>query len=254
LQIDWLTVLAQIINFIILIVLLKKFLYRPILQTMRLRQQNLADKQRKIEEIKRNAERLAEQYLTKEKELEVQRSKLLEKTKREVENQRIQMIGQLRQEINQKRLSWYADLAEEKNSTIKEIKALLGDRIVQLSRKVLVDLASTELERQIIHRFLEQFAHLPEEERKQLVNVVAGEGRVKVLSHFDVSEEDAMKIKEALSGLHPGLQVDFEKDPDIICGVVMETEGYSWPWSIDRYLEGLDELFVDAAAPMKMND
>ena len=41
-HIDWLTVVAQIVNFLVLVYLLKRFLYGPILQAMDDRQAGIA--------------------------------------------------------------------------------------------------------------------------------------------------------------------------------------------------------------------
>ncbi|HMR03616.1 MAG TPA: F0F1 ATP synthase subunit B, partial [Candidatus Competibacter phosphatis] len=41
-QIDWFTVAAQIVNFLLLVWLLKRFLYRPVLDAMAARQQKIA--------------------------------------------------------------------------------------------------------------------------------------------------------------------------------------------------------------------
>ena len=41
-QIDWLTVSAQLINFLVLVWLLKRFLYRPVMDAMQRREQHIA--------------------------------------------------------------------------------------------------------------------------------------------------------------------------------------------------------------------
>jgi F-type H+-transporting ATPase subunit b len=251
LQIDWLTVAAQIVNFLILIGLLKKFLYQPILRAMELRQKNMADKLGEAEEMHRNAERSAEQYRIRQQELEDQRSGLLEVAKREVENQRARMIDQLREEVNQKRLAWYTDFAQEKLSASEDIKAMLGDKIMRLSRRALADLADADLERQIIRRFLGQLADMPDAEHRNLAEALSREGWVEVLSHFELHADDLRLIEERLSGLHPGLRIDFVKSAQLICGIVLETGGYSWSWSFDRYLEEFEELLAARDLPEK---
>lgn len=242
-QVDWLTTSAQIVNFLILIVLLQKFLYRPILRAIKAREQTIADKLREAEEARCNSERLAERYRIKEQELEDQRASLLDQAKREIEDQRASMIEQLREEVHQKRLAWYRDFAEEKNSARADIKALLGDKIMKLSRRALSDLAGADLERQMIRRFLEQIGQIPETEHRQWVNALSGAGRIQVWTHFDVTGEDAQLIEQSLSGAHPGLRIDFQTSRDILCGIVVETEGYSWSWTFDRYLEEFEESF-----------
>ncbi|MGR9107547.1 MAG: F0F1 ATP synthase subunit B family protein [Gammaproteobacteria bacterium] len=243
-QIDWLTTSAQIVNFLILIILLKKLLYRPILENMDLRRQRIADKLHEAEKMQQVAERSAEDYRIKKQELEAQRASILDDLNRDIEDRRARMIEELRAEVNQKRLTWYADFAEEKNSAREEIKAMLGDKIMRLSRKALADLAGAELEQQIAGRFLEELRQLPETERALLAKTFSAQGRIEVLTHFPVSEQDRASIRGCLKGIHSGLEVDFKQSPEIICGIILEAEGYSWPWTFDRYLEEFEEWFA----------
>ena len=246
-QIDWLTVLAQIVNFLVLVILLKKFLYRPILQSMALREQTIADQQRKAVEAQSNAERQAEIFEAKQREIELQRDAMHDSMQHEIETKRLRMLEKLRLEIDQNRSSWYSELSEEKNAVLAEIKILLGDQIIQMSRKVLKDLANADLEQQIINRFLEQLTELPAQAQQQMADAVSKNGRINILSHFKLSDTDKARIEQSLSRLQPGLQVKYSESPDIICGIILETEGYIWPWSAERYLEGLEDLFGAAA-------
>ena len=60
--IDWFTVIAQIINFLILVWLLKRFLYRPILDGIDAREHKIASVLSNAETQKKHAENLEAQY------------------------------------------------------------------------------------------------------------------------------------------------------------------------------------------------
>ena len=42
-SVDWFTVIAQILNFVVLVLLLKKFLYKPVLTAIAAREKLIAD-------------------------------------------------------------------------------------------------------------------------------------------------------------------------------------------------------------------
>jgi len=55
LQIDWLTVAAQIVNFLVLIWLLQRFLYKPITNAMRRREERIEDRLAEAKEAREEA-------------------------------------------------------------------------------------------------------------------------------------------------------------------------------------------------------
>ena len=57
--IDWFTVLAQIINFLILIYLLKRFLYGPIIRAMEEREKKMVADQDRAKNAEKEAERMS---------------------------------------------------------------------------------------------------------------------------------------------------------------------------------------------------
>lgn len=250
-QVDWFTVFAQVVNFLILIALLKHFLYQPVLHAMKQREQKIADRQCQADEEMLSAQRLAQQYQDQQKDLELQRVELMDKARQEAANQHTLMLAQLREEINQKRRSWQGDLLKEQSSLMRDIKVLIGEKVIQLSRQVLGDLAGIELEHQLVSRFFEQLAQLSEEETKKLIQAIKTDGQVTVVTGFTLGEQKCREIKDSLSQLQPGLKVRFRVRPEIVCGIVLETSGQIWPWSVDKYLDELEEALAEIVTPLK---
>ena len=129
-QIDWFTVAAQIVNFLILVYLLKRFLYGPIINAMEHRQQNLEQQQLKADEEMQAATRLIKQYQEKQKTLAEQQAQFLAQVQQEVESKRAKMLDQLRAEINQKRRDWLSNLSKEQHSMMQDIGSLFGEQII----------------------------------------------------------------------------------------------------------------------------
>lgn len=59
-QIDYFTFAAQIINFLVLVFLLRHFLYRPVIRSMKEREQKISDQLKDAEEKRIQADQLAE--------------------------------------------------------------------------------------------------------------------------------------------------------------------------------------------------
>ena len=89
-SIDWFTFFAQIINFLILVVLLRWFLYEPIVHAMQQREERIADQLDRAKQERSEAETLAERYRSDQRKLDEQREKLLKEARKEAQQQREQ--------------------------------------------------------------------------------------------------------------------------------------------------------------------
>ncbi len=110
---DWFTLLAQLVNFLVLVWLLKRYLYKPILNAIDEREKLIARQLEEAEASKANARQEFETYQQKNaafdqqhqnrlhsaiSEVNAERQKLLEQTRREVESLRLQLQESLRAE------------------------------------------------------------------------------------------------------------------------------------------------------------
>jgi F-type H+-transporting ATPase subunit b len=252
-QIDWFTVAAQIVNFLILVYLLKRFLYGPIINAMERREQNLEEQQDKADEEMQAATQLIKQYQEKQKALAEQQSQLLVQVQQEVECQRTEMLVQLRAEIKQKRRDWLSNLSKEQNSMMKDIGSLFVEQIITIRRRVIGDLAGVELEERMMQLFMRKLKQLPEQESKQLAQAINNASEIKVVSGFAINQKDSQQIKQCLTRIRPGLKVKFEQRAEIVCGILMETHEQIWSWNVNNYLDQLDKSLADIVAPLQGN-
>jgi len=100
---DWFTFAAQLLNFIILVWLLKRFLYRPVLKAIDDREKKFADELQEAADsrTKTDAEMLA--WKKKNSDLEAMRSDMLHAAEKAAAEQRLQMLTEARQEYDQLR-------------------------------------------------------------------------------------------------------------------------------------------------------
>ena len=102
-QIDWFTTGAQIINFLILIWLLKKFLYRPVINAMEAREQNLAMQRHSLATQQADAEQLKKHYESRLHQLNIEKENILSEARQQVENDRAEQLLNLVDEIQDKK-------------------------------------------------------------------------------------------------------------------------------------------------------
>ncbi len=245
---DWFTFFAQIINFVILVYLLRRFLYRPINKVMDDRQRQLQERWDDAREQQEKAQQEAKKYQDQQAELEAQREELISQAKAEAEAKRQELRQAARAEIQQRREQWQQALQQEKESFYARSRQKLQEETIAICRRVLQDLADADLEQQAIALFLERLKEQSNDEKSELSNLKNGEiQEVVVWSRFELSSTQRQKIALALErqNLTESNAIEFQTNPDLIFGIEARFGDYEVRWSVDNYLQNLDRTFSE---------
>lgn len=241
-EVNWITVIAQIINFIILLWLLKRFLYGPLLNAMQQRQERISNIEGEALAKEKEAAKQVGEYAEKIARLEEERQALLNSARGQAEEERQAYLVRARQEVMEKRESWEAALAREKDSFIREGTNLLGQEAVRIARAVLEDLAGEELEQRMALNLLNKLKNMPAEERLPIKESLGKEAGIRLYSSFPLKSPMQHRIKKDLAKeLGLDLDVAFLVNGDLVCGLELEAGGYHLGWSIADYLHNLEE-------------
>ena len=241
--IDWFTVAAQSINFLLLVWLLKRFLYKPILSAMDAREQRIARQLQDAEAQKHEAEAQSRGLRAANEEFARQKQALLDQAKAEAEATRERLTEEARAEIEARRLRWRESLREEENALQAQIKSSVQDEIIAISRHALHDLAGIELEQQIAAAFVCRLKKLDDHEREHLASdVKISEKPMMIRSAFDLPPAIRLEIESVVRELlGPHLTVGYERVPGLIAGVELSSGGRKISWSISGYLSALEK-------------
>jgi F-type H+-transporting ATPase subunit b len=240
--IDWFTVFAQIFNFLMLVALLKRYLYRPILNAMDEREARIAARQEEARRHIEAAEREAELYREKTRELEAGRAEMMENARQEAESRRRELLNEAREEVMNRRTAWYEALQQEKASFLHDLRVHAGAKFLQISRQALGELAGAELEQRILHVFLERLRDMIDHAGRDFPESLMRSGsRVAVTSSFDIPEDLRSLIEHTFqSRIAPECSFHYEISPDLLCGIELKTDGVRVAWSLQDYLGELE--------------
>lgn len=248
--IDAFTIGAQIVNFLILLLLLRLFLYRPIVRTMRARQERIADEQRQAGEARQQAERLAEDYRQRKERFEHERERMLHEARQEAEALRREKMQAAREEVEQASARWNRSLRQEQDTFLRELREQGAQALWEACARALDDLADSRLEAQVLEAFLHRLESLPQSELESL----RGEGRefegeVVVASRFEIPGPDRQRLTEALAArLGEPVRPRFEQDEAVLAGIELRSEGHTLAWSMAGYLEAVQDRLTAALA------
>jgi F-type H+-transporting ATPase subunit b len=247
--IDWLTVGAQALNFLVLVYLLKRFLYGPIVRAMARREEAIAERLREAERRKADAEREAQQHREVREALEAQRARLQARIREEADDLRRTLEKELRREIDELRERWRGELEREQAAFLREVRRHAAEQFEALARRALTDLASADLETQVARGLIERLGALDGERRAALARATQTGEPVHVRSAFELPATLKRSLTAALhDALGREVEVAYERSDDVICGVEIRAGGQSLVWSLEGYLEALERRLADGLA------
>ncbi len=242
-QFDWFTFAAQVVNFLLLVWLLHRLLYRRLVRAMEQREERIAARFRAAEEREEAAARAEESFRQREGELESRRDELLARAREDAERRRRELVQEARAEAEAHERSWRQELDRERATFLAELRRRIAKAALAVSRRALADLADARLEEQALARFRRRLESLEGEERRRLAAALAGGERLVLASAFPVAAAERERLAEALRGIagHPLPPLAVTVDPGRGFGLELEAAGWKVGWSLDGYLEGLAE-------------
>jgi F-type H+-transporting ATPase subunit b len=242
-KIDWFTVIAQVLNFLILVGLLWRFLYKPILKAIDEREKKIVARLADAEAKKTEANKEQEEFKQKNEAFDKERKALLDKAVAESEDERKKLLEQARKDAASLTAKLDAASKEAQENLNHEIAQKTRQQVFAITRKALTDLASAGLEEQSANMFIGRLHGLKEEEKRQFVDAFKSNSNpILVRSAFDLPEKQQNEIKDAVNRiLSAAPQFQFKTNPELISGIELSANGYKLAWSISEYLNSLEK-------------
>ncbi len=249
--VDWFTVFAQIVNFLILVALLRYFLYGRILKAMEGRQKRIADELAEAERNRTQAEAEAETYRRKNQEFEEKRRTMFAAMKEEVEVQRKELMTKVREEIDETRIRWSGSVEREQKQFLAKLRRRAAEEVYRVARKALQDLGNASLEQSVAEVFLTKLRALDGTVWDVFREATrGGEGSsLLVRSAFPLSDELRQMIESVLrEKLAETVPLAFETAEGKMWGVELRAGGHRIGWTLEDYLEDLESGIAEKLA------
>ncbi|ASK18069.1 MULTISPECIES: F0F1 ATP synthase subunit delta [unclassified Halomonas] len=244
-SIDWVTVLAQIANFLVLVWLLKRFLYKPILNGIDSREAEIAEQMGEAARAQQKAEAAEVDFVTQKQQLLADQTALEAQVRQEAEQKRNALLVEARETLEQERLDLQAHLAREQERFTTELYKASAETLYQLASRALHDLADERLEARIALHVISQLAPPLSEELAAAASNAQG---AVVTTHAPLPEGARQEVEAALQGLVPGLSLRFATDDSQSPGMVLRIGSIQLDWTVDSYTDELVGLLEERLA------
>ncbi|AXS41495.1 F0F1 ATP synthase subunit delta [Breoghania sp. L-A4] len=241
-QIDWLTVAAQIVNFLVLVWLLQRFLYRPITQAMARREERIETRLYEAKTAREAVDAEAADLREQQRALEADREAMLNEARQEADALRARLEEDIRKEMDAKRSTWQAHLEEEREAFADKLRQRAGHQVIDIVGRVLEDYTGSDLAGQVAGTFADRLAALDGDEREKLsaaANRAQGPARVEssVALKPGVRGQITRAIHECVA---KDIEVEYREDDDLLLGIRLTIGEQTVEWSASRFLHRLE--------------
>jgi F-type H+-transporting ATPase subunit b len=220
-QIDWWTLVFQGINFLILVWLLHRFLYRPATEVIARRKQ-LAE--RALEEAKssqQDADAARRHYEDDREHLLEERREIREHVYADLEAERTKILEEAKSEARALVESARTSVAREREAAMSALRAEILRLAGELAARVLEPIESPLLDTVFLERAEAHLKGLAEEERERLQRDLAENGaRLSVVTATPLAKSERSRWQKRLGDvLGHGEATEFSADSSILGGV-----------------------------------
>ena len=181
------TIIAQLINFSVLIYLLNKFLYKPVLATLEKRREDIKSKMEEIEYKLKESDKLKEEYLSKLKNLEKENAILKEKAIQEANEIKELELQKARQDLSEKKDRFNEYLNLEQQKLVENFNENLGELFINYSNNIFKSIANTDLDNQIINKIIENINNLNNDKIEEINKL--NPDFIEIITSFEVNKE-----------------------------------------------------------------
>lgn len=254
--IDWFTVGAQVVNFLILVWLLKRFLYKPILNAIDAREKRIAAERADADAKRAEAEKERSDFQGKNKTFDEQRSALFSQASDEAKAEHGRLFEEARKDADSLRALQNDAIRNERIRLANGITRSVQDEVFAIARKTLADLATVSLEERCGEVFTRHLREMDAKAKETLGTALKTSSEpALVRSTFELPPEQKAAIQNALNETFSAdVRLRFETAPDGICGIELTANGQKVGWNIAGYLTSLEQkvdvLLASASVPV----
>ena len=237
-EFDWTTFALEIVNFLVLVWILQRFLYKPVTNAIAERKAAIEKTLADARMVEATAQSLKQQYENRMADWEGEKAKAQAQLTKELEAERVRLKNALHASLEQER---ERDRALEQRRAMALRHGLEEGALAEGGRfaaRLLSRVACAELEEQIRGLLIEDLPHLGDGELQSLrVACQDADAKMRITSRYALGEEQRSSLAQALGRVAAKpVECEFGRDTELIAGLRISIG----PWVLRCNLQ--DEL------------
>lgn len=155
-QFEWFTALGAFVNFFVLLFLLKKFLYKPVLAMLDKRKEEVMSNMQKAEDAKNEAEGMLAQYTEQMKDARNEAQEIISNATKIGEQTKTDIVNQAREEAAKLSAKAQEEIQREKAQAIDELRSEVANIAVLAAEKIVAKSINVEDHKAMVNNFVQE--------------------------------------------------------------------------------------------------
>jgi F-type H+-transporting ATPase subunit b len=245
-ELTWSTFLLEIINFLVLIWILKRFLFHPVRAVIARRRAAIEKRMQDAEALQVEALTLKQQYQDRLTDWEMEKQQLRRTLAEELESERVDRLSEITQQIESERerdrvtkQRQQEDLLHSMEETAIRQGAAFATRLLQVA-------AGAETEARLIEQVIEALDRLPQSRIESFQAAQREKADLHIVTAYPLGESQQRRLQAALTRLIASHRPpNFERDETLLAGIRIATGNWLLGCNLKDELAGFTEFDHD---------
>lgn len=243
-ELSWSTFILEIINFLVLVWILKHFLYQPVLHIIERRQAAITEKQHHLDQSQAEATRRQQLYEGRLAEWNIERQKLRESLNEELETERRRQQAMLQKDLQKSREKQLVSEASREAELLNRAESAALQQAAQFATRLLQLGAGADTEQRLLEILIDSLLQLPADRVEAIRHSIASDSNhIEVVSAYRVEDSLQARLNRALQRLSDqSTEIHYRVDKALIAGIRITIGSWILGANLQDELKGLAQL------------
>lgn len=245
-ELDWTTFVLEIINFLVLVWILKRFLYQPVLSAIATRRAGIEAKLAEAQKQSEAAQSLQQQYEHRLSDWEKERAQARKALSEDIERMRREQLLELKQELAREQEKAQVLHAKQQEDSKRKLEKQALEEGAHFASRLLEQGAGPNTEERLIDLAISGLAKLSKERLEALrIQLGKGPASARVISAYPLSQKQQQQIEKQLAHItESDVIIEYAQDKSLVAGLKINIGAWILAMNIQDELEGF--VHIDA--------
>jgi F-type H+-transporting ATPase subunit b len=243
-ELNWSTFILEIINFLVLVWILKHFFYKPVLNIIARRKADIDKTLTQAKDLHTKAETLRHQYEHRLQDWEQEKQVARDELRTEVDQERSRLMQGLHQSIEQERKKIEVSNQQRLQATINKAEEMALTHSAQFAARLLETISGPEVEDHLLTLLIDNLKQLPTG-RLDMLRASWGEApsEIQIVSAYPLSEKQRQSLEQTLKDITQlTLPFQYKQDKALLAGLRISIGAWVLGINLQDELKGFVEL------------
>jgi F-type H+-transporting ATPase subunit b len=246
LKLNWGTLLLQILNFLVMVFILWRFLFKKVVEILDERSRRVTSALDEAEEKQRKAEEMRAEYEEKLSEAQEQVIAMRQQAQEELARTKQEVLEETRQEVQTIREKAQGEIEDARQQAIYQHRLELGRLVTTLSARMMSESAGEAFQKASIEHFIDSLAAMSADEYRQALEDNEAEVlHVQLVSAQDLDADNKSQIERQVQNMTgQSIEVKYRVDPSLVAGATVRFGDVVIDGSLAGQLQNLKERYM----------